>query len=968
MANEAQTVPARRHAALLAFVAIALAVGVAYHGSFQGPFVFDDFPAIVENPDIRSLATALRENPQLDTATAVGRPLLRVSLWANHAIGGLDVRGYHALNLALHCATAMVLFALVRLLLRSPALRVRTGAVADALALIVALVWSVHPLQTESVTYVVQRAEILGAFFCLVTLYGVARCASAPGAGASLWAVVAVLACLLGAAAKETVATAPLLAVALDRVFYATSWRELWRTRDRLYGALAMSWLLLAYLIFASGGRKETVGFDLGISWWQYALTQPYYICRYLFLTAWPGPLTLDYGRYHATTLAEVLPYAVVVLTLVALTIWALRRNPVLGFCGLWFFVLLAPTSSVVPIVSQTGAEHRMYLPLAGIVALVVVGGYVWIERFASSARAARFARIAAMLLAGVVVLALGVRTITRTTDYRSGVSIWQSAIAHWPHNPRAYVSLGAVLVHQGNPAEAIPHFESALAMQPDYVAAQLELGTALAKVGRTDEAIAQLEAVLRRHPDHPDAHNNLGNALVEAGRTREAIGHFEQAVRHGTRAQAQYNLGKALADTGQVQAAIAHYEAALALGPDDVATHVALADAFAQRNQPADAIAHYQQALRLAPDQPQLMNNLAWIYATDAGQRNPGEAIRLAERAVSIDGEQDPSLLDTLATAYASAGRFDDAVASGQRAIERARSQNQIALATQIEQRLAGHRAGRGDALIVALSNDAVRDSIERGIAWQLEQSMQRTDSILFGLWIAERVASQLPRPAARLRARSLQRYQERWPDELFLRKLIGGKQDLPDDKTVVDRHREKILARLADGTIGRSGGGSQDFLFVSLYANDPYVRGNFDAVFDALFERPLPRYGVTHQLLALYFLQREKAFPAEKIQATIDRYAAAVAESLDHDRLIGVYTDLMAERMAVLVLVGRADLLKPSWLAFAIENQRRNGQWEVEPLSVSPAGLDRDMDQHITVLSLYALAGYLSNAVSPP
>jgi hypothetical protein len=258
----------------------------------------------------------------------------------------------------------------------------------------------------------------------------------------------------------------------------------------------------------------------------------------------------------------------------------------------------------------------------------------------------------------------------------------------------------------------------------------------------------------------------------------------------------------------------------------------------------------------------------------------------------------------------------------------------------------------------------DVVRASIDKGIAWQLQQEMRRVDAILMSSWIAEHLAAELPEPAAKLRAKSLERYQQRWPDELVLRKLVGGKQELPDDKTVFDRHRDKILRRLGEGLIGHDAGGSQDFLLVSLYANDPYIRGNFDPVFDALFERPLSRYGLTHQLLALYFLQREQAFPAAKIQAAIDRYVEPVAESVDHDLLMGVYTDLMAERMAFLALVDRVDLLKQSWLEFAIANQRPNGQWEVEPLSVSPAGLARDMDQHITVLSVYALSRYLTQA----
>lgn len=712
----------------IALAAIALAAALAYHDSFHGAFVFDDVPAIAENPDIRSFASALRENPSIDTATAVGRPLLRVSLWANYAAGGLDVRGYHALNLVLHVATAWLLWALLRQLFRSPALRARTGAAAEPLAFCIALLWTLHPLQTESVTYIVQRTEILGALFYLATLYGVARCAGSAGRQAGVWGALATLACLLGMAAKETLATAPLVAVALDRIFFATSWQTLWRARGRLYVALASTWIFLAYLVTASAGRRQTVGFDLGMTWWQYALTQPYYVCRYLFLSIWPGPLTLDYGRYHATTVGEVLPYALLVAALVALTAWALRRDPPFGFCGLWFFALLAPTSSVVPIVTQTGAEHRMYLPLAAVIAAAVVGAYALAKR----ARGPTAGRLALAAFA-VVALAFGARTIARNADYRSNVTIWESAIAHWPRNPRAHMSLGAVLASQGLTAESIPHFERAIELRPDYVDAQVDLATALAKLGRTKDAIAQLETVLRRHPDLPEANNNLGNMLLKEGRLEEAIDRFQRAIRSDPNlaealnnwgnalsragrhadaiaryrqalaarpelAEAHFNLGRALLDTGRPGDAIPHYEAALRLGPVDAAMHAGLADALARANRLPEAILQYEAALRLEPEQPDLLNNLAWLYATDPDldRRRPDEAVRLAERAVALGGDRNPSLLDTLAAAYASAGRFPEAVATAERAIALARDAGEAEAARQLEAHAALYRAGQ--------------------------------------------------------------------------------------------------------------------------------------------------------------------------------------------------------------------------------------------------------------------------------
>ena len=551
---------------LAALVLLALAALAAYHNSFSGPFIFDDTPSIVENPDIRHLATTLRGNPQINPS----RPLLRLSLWINYVLGGQEVRGYHVLNLMLHILAAWTLWGLARRILESPTLRDRYGKEAWGLALAIALLWTVHPLQTESVTYVVQRTEVLAGWFYLLTLYSVARSASAAGGRVWAWSVAAVVSCLLGMASKETVATAPLLALALHRIFFAPSWRRLWQSRRGLYAALACTWIFQALLlVMASSGRKATgIGFIFGMHWWEYALTQSYYLCRYLALSVWPSALTLDYGTYLAHSVGEVVPYAAVVLLLLALTCVALWRNPPLGFCGLWFFLILAPTSSVVPIVGQTGAEHRVYLPLAGLIGLGVVGGYtLW--RRAWREHPARV-RVGSLLVLAAGVTALGARTVARNEEYRSEVSIWQTVVDRWPSNPRAHNDLGNAFADMGRTREAIAQYEAALGLKPDYAQAHNNLGSALADTGRTREAITQYETALHLQPHYANAHVNLGIALAETGRLPEAIAQYEAALRlKPDYADAHYGLGLALAKTGRTAEAIAHFEEALRLKPD---------------------------------------------------------------------------------------------------------------------------------------------------------------------------------------------------------------------------------------------------------------------------------------------------------------------------------------------------------------------------------------------------------------
>ena len=617
---------------LAALVLLALAALAAYHNSFSGPFIFDDTPSIVENPDIQHLATTLRENPKV-SATLPGRPLLRLSLWASYQLGGLGVHGYHALNLLLHLLTAFALWGLLQCIFESPRLKDRYGKAAPGLALTITLIWMVHPLQTESVSYVVQRAEILGGLFYLLTLYSVARGACASGEAISTWFFAAGISCLLGIASKETVATAPLLALALDRIFFAPSWRRLWQARKLLYVALFSTWIPLAVLMRASSNRAGTAGLGLGIHWWEYALTQPYYLCRYLALAIWPRALVFDYGTYLAQTMGEVAPYAAIVLLLFGLTLVALWRAPAFGFYGLWFFLMLAPTSSVVPMVTQTGAEHRMYLPLVGPIAPIVLGGYVLWQRVGT--RLPKALRAGPVLVVGLVVTALGARTVARNEEYRSEVSIWQTVVDRRPTNPRAHNNLGFAFARPGRTSEAIAQFEEALRLKPDYAEAQSNIGSALAHAGRTSEAIAHLEEALRLKPDYPEAHYNLGNAFADTGRTSEAIAQYEEALHlEPDYAEAHSNLGNALANTSRTSEAIAEYKEALRLKPDYADAHSNLGVALARLGHTPEAIVHFEEALRLKPDSAEVHYNLGNAFA-DTGRTS--EAIAQFEEALRL-------------------------------------------------------------------------------------------------------------------------------------------------------------------------------------------------------------------------------------------------------------------------------------------------------------------------------------------
>jgi len=575
------------HPALLGTVLVA-AVVLAYWNSLSAPLLFDDLSAVANNASIRQFSTAL--SPPADGSATTGRPVVNLSFALNHALGGDAVRGYHALNIAIHAAAALALFGLLR----------RTRSVAGSLAFAVALLWAVHPLQTESVTCIAQRTESLCGLFYLLTLYGFAR--------GGRWLILSVFACLLGMATKEVMVTAPLMVLLYDRTFVAGSFAAAWRQRRGYYGALAATWLLLAWLVLGAGGtRGSAAGLGLGVSWWSYLLKQCEAIVLYLKLSFWPHPLVVDYGTAVVNSLKEVWWQGPVVLALLAATVWALVRRPALGFMGAWFFVILAPSSSVVPLVSQTMAEHRMYLPLAAVITLVVFGACRWLG-------------VRSLWVMAGLALAAGLATRQRNTVYLGEQAVWEDVLAHRPDNARAHNNLGSVLMEAGRIEEAAGHFQESIRLDPDWSSAHSNLCNALRRLGRAQQAVAPGEEALRLKPDSADAHVNLAAALAELGRPAEAVVHYEEALRlqPGARdvpavlAAACHELGNQLAAQGNFTAAIVRYRQALTLAPELSTTRNNLANALLVSGQTDEAITLYQQILRQRPDDTAVRENLA--------------------------------------------------------------------------------------------------------------------------------------------------------------------------------------------------------------------------------------------------------------------------------------------------------------------------------------------------------------------
>ena len=714
---------------LLACGAILAAGAIAaYSGTFSAPLLFDDIYAIVHNPTIRHWSTAFWP-PGYTTAT--GRPILNLSLAVNYAISGTAVWSYHALNLAIHVLAGLTLFGIVRQALRlrsgqalrlrsgqalrlrsGQALARRTGAEASLIGFGAALLWTLHPLQTESVTYIVQRAESLMGLFYLLTLYCFIRGidaeradASGPRAGRAswVWFTLSTVACLLGMGTKEVMVSAPLIVLLYDRTFVAGSFREAWRRRWGLHVALAATWLPLAGLVAGAGwNRNGMSGFDVGITPWAYWLTQFEAVARYLWLSVWPHPLVFDYGTFWARLSTEVVLDALVVLGLAVAVLVALWRRPKLGFLGAWFFAILAPTS-IMPGRTQMIVEHRMYLPLAAVIVAGVAGLHTVMRTVRDHGQQDHGPQDHGPRDHGPQ--DHGPRDHgqqdhgprdngKRTTDNGTadhGTTDWLPcglwSCGQWSCGPVVgspvvfvvlllALGLGLLTARRNEDYRSeLSIWSDTLAKQPDNARAHTNLGVTWSRMpGQLNQAIAQYEVALRLEPDSAEAHNDLGEALSKLpGRLNDAIVHYEEALRlQPDFAEAHTNLGAALSMVpGRLNESVSQHQEALRLQPDSAEAHNNLGLALAQMpGRLDDAVAQFEEALRLEPDKVEAHYNLALARSKMPGRLN--DAIAQYEEALRLKPDY-AEAHNNLGLAWSQMpGRLDDAIAQYEEALRR--------------------------------------------------------------------------------------------------------------------------------------------------------------------------------------------------------------------------------------------------------------------------------------------------------
>ena len=594
-------------------ICLLLVVGfVAYATSLFGGYVLDDRDHILDQSRIESIL------PVSETVQGTVRPMVRLSLAVNYALSeaifgagqGRDPFLYHAFNVMVHLLAGLTLFGVARRTIDLAATRALWRRRAPWIALAIALLWVVHPLTTQAVTYTIQRAESMAALCYLLALYALLVAGVQAGrARHALWMLGAAAACVIGAMCKPTIATAPVVLLLFDRAVVAGSFGAALRRRWAFYGVFVVGAVALSVvkILGTLEGESGSAGFRVqAFGPVTYLMNQPAVLVHYLRLAVWPVGLTFDYGWEPTRQLASLWPGWVMTGALVVLTLWALRRRPVLGTLGAAFFILLSPSSSIVPL-RDLAAEHRMYLPLAAVVALIVVAGWWVIERLAQRSAVT----LGVTLLIGATVV-LGIGTSVRNVDYWSAARLWRDTIEKAPQNARAHHNLANVLVRQGALSDALPHFNRAIELEPNTAEPRVNLARTLARQGRLRRAMAEYRHVLEGVPDHVEALHGLGVVYARANQFENARRLLQRAISEDpSYAPAHADMGNVLMQMDQPGRAITAFRRALELDEDKPTWHNTLGRLLAQRGELRAALRHFRRAVALAPEYGDAAHNL---------------------------------------------------------------------------------------------------------------------------------------------------------------------------------------------------------------------------------------------------------------------------------------------------------------------------------------------------------------------
>ena len=611
-----------RKAALFILPVLLLLV---YGETLDHPFYFDDTTNITENPHIRLEEFNL---VGLKRVVAGGhltsRPVANLSFALNYLFGEYNPVLYRLINILIHGLNGLLLFKLLSLTLRMPIASIPQEKV-HLLAYVTALIWLVHPLHIQSVTYIVQRMNSLATMFYFMAMIFYIMGRQCPVAKRKrLMFVGCLISGLLALGSKEIAITLPFMLWIYEWFFFKDMDRKWFRinaTSMVIGFGFGLLMLLFFWSIFEPGaGLLNTIVSSYShrdFTMEQRLLTELRVVVFYISLFLWPYPdrLTLlhDFPLSNSffdplSTLGSLL----FLLVLAGVAIRLARNYRLYSFCLIWFLGNLTLESSVIGL--EIIFEHRTYLPSTFLTLLVVLIAHRFLE----------VAWLKKGLLLFVLVL-LSFWTYQRNQVWENKVSFWLDCLEKCPTEIRVQNNLGQALEEEGRIEEAMGHYRQAIEHNALFADAYNNLGLALEKVGEEKEAVHIYKNVLKFDPGNPDALYNLGSSLGREGRTKEALAHLEKSHLNqhpDADPDVHNNIGIILAMHGRLQDSIRHFNEALRINAKDPLTHNNLALTYARQGEFAEAKRHFQEALRLDPGFEEARTNLLYIISKEKEMR----------------------------------------------------------------------------------------------------------------------------------------------------------------------------------------------------------------------------------------------------------------------------------------------------------------------------------------------------------
>jgi protein O-mannosyl-transferase len=679
MHEVARRIDSPRNRALI-FCAVLAAVTIfAYRPAWHGGFLWDDDAYIINNELLTAPDGWQRIWFSLDSPSQYF-PLTYSTFRIEHALWGLNTTGYHWVNLLLHVANALLVWAVLA----------RLKVPGSWLA---ALIFALHPVQVESVAWITERKNVLMGFFFLLTLLAWIAFVDERTRRPWIFYCLSLIFYALALSAKATACTLPaalFLILWLQKKPITTRW--LIQIVPFLVLGIGMGLVAVWWERYHQGTNRAVFTFLSPI---ERILVASRAVWFYLSKIFWPSKLTFIYPRWNVSP-ADLLNYVWLVAGLGACaSIYFVRRYLGRGVevAAAFFIATLSPVLGFIMLFTfryTFVADHYQYLACIGPIALASAG----VVRLSDN-----FAQYRVLVSVGLLVVAgLGTLTWRQASTYTDIETLWRTTLAKNPECWMAHTNLGLVLFDKGQIDDAIAHYRSALQMQPDWWDAEYNLGTALSAKGDVDEAILHSDKAVSMRPTDPDAQVSLGNLLVQKGRIDEAIAHYEKAITvRPDHFLARYGLGHALLEKGELDSAIQVCRSALLLRPLDADCHTTLAIALDEKGNSAEAMQHYEKALEVAPGSIPAITNLAWLLATssDASVRNGAKAVELAMEADRLVDGTNAFVLRTLAAAYAEKGEFAKAARTARAAMQLARMNGENALTVDLDQQIELYELG---------------------------------------------------------------------------------------------------------------------------------------------------------------------------------------------------------------------------------------------------------------------------------